>query len=172
MAAGEGWNTHRDFPVVTFGNMHNIRKATEADNAQLLELWEQSVLATHHFLAADDVVFYRALLKEYLPALEVYVTASEGTISGFIALSENMVQALFVNPGNMNSGIGKALMMFAINEKNVDRVDVNEQNQTAVAFYKRLGFEVVSRQAVDDSGRPYPILKLALPAAGSLATAS
>jgi putative acetyltransferase len=43
------------------------------------------------------------------------------------------------------------------------RVDVNEQNPQALGFYRRFGFEVVSRDAVDGLGLPYPILHCALP---------
>ena len=42
----------------------------------------------------------------------------------------------------------------------VRRVDVNEQNAQAAGFYARMGFRIVSRDALDPSGRPYPILHL------------
>lgn len=41
-------------------------------------------------------------------------------------------------------------------------VDVNEQNTQAVGFYARAGFTVTGRSPVDDEGRPYPLLHLAL----------
>ena len=41
-------------------------------------------------------------------------------------------------------------------------VDVNEQNPGALAFYKKHGFEIASRDEYDDAGRPFPILHLAL----------
>jgi putative acetyltransferase len=39
-------------------------------------------------------------------------------------------------------------------------VDVNEQNQAAVCFYKACGFVVERRSELDDTGRPYPLLHL------------
>ena len=39
-------------------------------------------------------------------------------------------------------------------------VDVNEQNPEAVAFYRRLGFEVEGRSALDSAGRPFPLLHM------------
>jgi putative acetyltransferase len=40
------------------------------------------------------------------------------------------------------------------------RVDVNEQNAEAVRFYEANGFHVVGRSAVDDAGRPFPLLHM------------
>ena len=38
---------------------------------------------------------------------------------------------------------------------------VNEQNEQAVGFYKKVGFKVTGRSEVDDLGKPYPLLNLA-----------
>jgi putative acetyltransferase len=37
---------------------------------------------------------------------------------------------------------------------------VNEQNAAALGFYEALGFEVVARSPLDDTGRPYPLLHM------------
>jgi putative acetyltransferase len=39
-------------------------------------------------------------------------------------------------------------------------VDVNEQNAAARGFYEALGFDVVARSLLDETGRPYPILHM------------
>lgn len=39
--------------------------------------------------------------------------------------------------------------------------NVNEQNEQAVGFYKKVGFKVTERSEVDDLGKPYPLLNLA-----------
>jgi putative acetyltransferase len=39
-------------------------------------------------------------------------------------------------------------------------VDVNEQNAAARGFYAALGFDVVARSPLDETGRPYPILHM------------
>jgi putative acetyltransferase len=40
------------------------------------------------------------------------------------------------------------------------QLDVNEQNEQAVGFYRRLGFEVVGRSAEDGLGQPFPLLHM------------
>ncbi|KPR39388.1 acetyltransferase, partial [Citrobacter freundii] len=37
---------------------------------------------------------------------------------------------------------------------------VNEQNEQAVGFYKKMGFTVTGRTEVDDLGRAHPLLNL------------
>ncbi|RZK90758.1 MAG: GNAT family N-acetyltransferase, partial [Pedobacter sp.] len=56
----------------------------------------------------------------------------------------------------------KELMKFAIEEKKATKVDVNEQNEQAVGFYKHLGFVIMERFENDDAGKPYPILAMEL----------
>jgi hypothetical protein len=45
-------------------------------------------------------------------------------------------------------------------------VDVNEQNVAGRSFYEALGFVVIGRSPLDDTGRPYPILHMRRDAPG------
>ena len=67
------------------------------------------------------------------------------------------IEMLFVHADFQGRGIGSALMREALS-LGARRVDVNEQNPQALGFYQRMGFEVVSRDAVDGLGLPFPIL--------------
>ena len=49
---------------------------------------------------------------------------------------------------------------YLVTHRGFRRVDANELNAQAAGFYARLGFRIVSRDALDPSGRPYPILHL------------
>jgi putative acetyltransferase len=42
------------------------------------------------------------------------------------------------------------------------RLDVNEQNDQAVGFYRRMGFAAVGRSERDYTGKPYPLLHMRL----------
>jgi putative acetyltransferase len=41
-------------------------------------------------------------------------------------------------------------------------VDVNEQNEQAVGFYLKMGFQVEGRSDEDGFGKPYPLLHMRL----------
>ncbi|WP_313419020.1 hypothetical protein [Sphingobacterium multivorum] len=47
-----------------------------------------------------------------------------------------------------------------IRKLQVYKVDVNEQNQQAVDFYLKKGYQLIGRSTVDGMGKSYPILHL------------
>ena len=128
----------------------------------LTDLWERSVRATHDFLAPEDIPFFRRMVRqEALPAAEIYVIRDSGNgFAAFAGIGADRLEMLFVAPSARGKGLGRELVEHVTVHCGVQRVDVNEQNAQAAGFYARMGFRVVSRDALDPSGRPYPILHL------------
>ncbi len=140
-----------------------LYRPKKSDYPTLIHIWEKAVRATHHFLVESDIRMYKALiLNEYFDQVDLYCIKHDGAISGFIGLDEEMIQMLFIDPQDRGKGWGRLLVNFAIAEKNVRKVDVNEQNGQAVGFYQHLGFEVIERFENDAAGRPNPILAMQL----------
>src|SRR5262245_29095292 len=138
-----------------------IEKATEKDYPVIAEIWELSVRATHHFLPEDYLQQIKILLPGILPAVPVYVYRSDnGNIAGFLGVDAEKIEMLFIHPQHMGKGIGRKLMQYAVDELHATKVDVNEDNPEATAFYKRLGFVVVSRSEMDGMGKPFPLLHM------------
>lgn len=139
-----------------------ITQPAPQDYDQLLSLWEASVRSTHHFLTEDDIRFYKPIVRnEYLPAAELYILRNDaGKIAAFMGLSREQVEMLFVHPDERSKGYGKQLMEYALQEKHIYKVDVNEQNEQACLFYQHIGFSVMSRDETDAMGKPFPILHL------------
>ena len=81
---------------------------------------------------------------------------------GILGTSDGKLEMLFLVPECIGMGIGKFLIEFVLYELKVTQVDVNEGNLNAVNFYKHFGFKVYARQPLDDSDKPYPILKMSL----------
>lgn len=131
----------------------------------LTALWERSVRATHDFLTPEDIAFFRRMVREEaLPGVEeLYVVRDEKNgFAAFAGVEAGKLEMLFVAPEKRGKGLGRELVEHLVAHGGVRRVDVNEQNAQAAGFYARMGFRVVSRSASDPSGRPYPILHLAL----------
>lgn len=130
----------------------------------LVEVWEASVRATHDFLKEEDIRYFRPLiLNTYLDAVELRCARNgQGNILGFLGVADNNLEMLFIHPNSRGMGVGRKLLDFAIDELEVQKVDVNEQNKQAVGFYEHYGFEVIGRSSLDASGKPYPILHMIL----------
>jgi len=139
-----------------------IREAVPADRDALLEIWLRSVRATHKFLTEDDIQSLLPLVRDAaLVELELWVLCSRsGAPVGFLGLAEAKVEALFIAPEWIRRGGGRLLIEHARQLRGALTVDVNEQNPDALSFYRACGFEVVARSAVDDAGRPFPLLHL------------
>ncbi|WP_454801583.1 GNAT family N-acetyltransferase [Mucilaginibacter phyllosphaerae] len=139
-----------------------IYKTKYTEYPELITLWEASVRATHHFLNDDDIQFYKHLLQDYLPVLDIYSIKHEEKLYGFMGIDENRLQALFIHPDVIRMGIGKQLLNYAVGKMGINRVDVNEQNHQALCFYERMGFKAIGRTAVDGAGKPFPLLLMQL----------
>jgi putative acetyltransferase len=81
---------------------------------------------------------------------------------GFIGVEGDEVAMLFVHPDRRGQGIGSRLLKHAVVALGATRLDVNEQNEQALGFYRRMGFTVVGRSERDSTGKPYPLLHLQL----------
>lgn len=141
-----------------------IRPATPEDFATLVALWEGSVRATHDFLSEEHIGHLRQqILNVYMPQLPLWLAEDNaGTVLGFIGCHENRVEMLFVSPESRGTGVGKALLHYAITTLAIDEVDVNEQNPQGVGFYLHMGFTPVGRSELDGEGNPFPLLHLKL----------
>lgn len=120
--------------------------------------------ATHDFLPEEDIAELKPLiLQHYFDAVDLRcVKDSAGDIIGFCGVHAQNIEMLFVSPDDVNNGVGRALIEYAIAHQQATKVDVNEQNPKALGFYQRIGFNVVGRSALDGQGKPYPLLHLSL----------
>ena len=144
--------------------IERIDKLTDALKEELIKVWEESVRSSHHFLSEEDLRYYRARIKNiYFQAVELYVIRKQHIVA-FMGLSDDMVEMLFVLPTEKGKGYGTALLNYALEERHIRKIDVNEQNDEAYRFYLRCGYKVIGRDEKDADGKPYPIIHLELAA--------
>lgn len=154
--------------------IHDLRRRTPMDKEidtvkkseykQIVELWEASVRATHHFLKEEDIRYFKPLiLNTYLDAVALRcMRDDDGKIVGFLGVADQNLEMLFIDPQYRGKQIGKTLLQYAIAHMEVKKVDVNEQNEQAVGFYEHCGFETIKRSKLDSLGKPYPTLHMEL----------
>lgn len=142
----------------------SIEPAFPADYPEIVEVWEASVRATHHFLKEEHIQYFKPLiLRDYLKAVQLWCVRNEQkAIVGFLGVAEGNIEMLFLHPSVIGKGVGKKLAEYAIHELKARKVDVNEQNEQAVGFYQHIGFKTKSRSELDGLGKPFPLLHMEL----------
>jgi putative acetyltransferase len=142
-----------------------IRPSVPSDDEVLLDVWLRSVQATHTFVSGEDIQGMLPLVRDYLASREPefwILCDDSGTIMGFMGMSGNKMESLFLVPEFHRRGGGRRLVRHAQTLHSELTVDVNEQNLAARSFYEACGFVVEGRSERDDQGRPYPLLHMRL----------
>ena len=137
--------------------MIQLRPSTPVDADELVEIWRRAVDASHDFLTPEDRAAIDPLAADYIRTAQLLVATRDGTPVAFMGVTGRTIDSLFIDPSAQGTGIGRLL---ADTVARPATVAVNEKNDSAVAFYRRLGFLVVGRSKTDDEGRPYPLLHL------------
>jgi len=139
-----------------------IRKIKVTDYPRLMEIWESAVLSTHDFLKEEDFLYYKKRLPVYFQYVNLFGFEQEGILIGFMGIAEGNLEMLFIDNKYRGAGIGKKLITYAIDNLQVTKVDVNEQNVQAVGFYEYMGFNIYKRSNLDGEGKEYLILHMQL----------
>jgi GNAT superfamily N-acetyltransferase len=140
------------------GNVE-LRPAATTDAPEIAELYLASFKATDDFPPAhtDDQV--RGWIAEILlPTHEVWVAAgAKGSIVGMMALSADMLDQLYVAPGQTGRGIGSRLVELAKLRRPAG-LDLYtfQVNRNARRFYERRGFSHVGLGdgSANEEGQP------------------
>ncbi len=140
-----------------------IEGAGPDDYPEIMEVWESAVKATHDFLKPEDFELFRKIIPtDYLPNVDLYVLRQEEKIVGFMGISGENLEMLFISESSRGNGFGKTLLTYAVQNMSVKKLDVNEQNKQALGFYEKFGFKIIDRSEKDSMGKDYPILHLSL----------
>ncbi len=134
-----------------------------ADTEKLSNIWFAASLKAHPFIGETRLVEQSKLIEEeYLPKAETWVACCNEEPSGFISLLDHTVGGIFIEPDQQGLGIGRRLIVKALDLKGKLLLEVYTANEQAVRFYRSVGFTELSRRDVDDFGFPYPNATLQL----------
>lgn len=104
----------------------------------LLDVWENSVKATHLFLSDDEINNIRQYVPQALKGVPVLVIEENenGNLVGFMGIADKMLEMLFILNECRGQGIGKQLLQYGIENYLINELAVNEQNPLAKGFVK------------------------------------
>ncbi len=142
--------------------IYEIQNRTPQLIAELLNVWEASVRATHLFLSDAEVKSIKEYVPQALEGVEHLIAAEEKKPVAFMGTQNGRLEMLFIAPEERGKSIGKQLMRYGVQNYGVTEVTVNEQNPQAVGFYEHMGFKIYKRTDLDEEGNPYPLLYMKL----------
>ncbi len=127
-----------------------IRKFETQDLDTVMQIWLHGNLDAHAFIPASFWKAHFEMVRDMLPQAELYVHENEAPrqIDGFIGLTGNHIEGIFVAKAARSKGVGKALLEYAKSRKPSLTLSVYQKNQRALAFYRREQF-VVQSEGID-----------------------
>lgn len=130
-----------------------IRKSENRDIDVILKIWLSASIKAHNFI---ESYFWESqveqMRKVYLPASEIFVYDQNNLITGFYALFDNKLAALFVKPEFQGKGIGKELLKHAKNQRDFLILTVYKANESSCRFYLNNGFKIKKEQIDVNTG--------------------
>ena len=89
-----------------------IRELRKVDINKVAEIWLDTNIKTHYFISAQYWKSNFELVKELLLQATVYVYEDKQEIQGFIGLSKEYIEGIFVSAEMQSQGIGKILLNY------------------------------------------------------------
>ena len=119
-----------------------IRKLRKADINKVADIWLDTNIKAHYFIPAQYWKRNFGLVKELLLQATVYVYEDKQEIQGFVGLSDEYIEGIFVSAEMQSQGIGKILLNYVKGKRNNLLLNVYQKNTRAISFYQREGFEI------------------------------
>ena len=130
-----------------------IRKYRDEDADAVVAAWRAASELAHPFLTTQFLdAEADAVRNVYLAFAETWVTEVGGTVVGFIAIVENDVGGLFLDPRYHGRGLGRELMDKAVSERGSLNVEVFRENAVG-RFYDAYGFRGADEFIHEGSGQ-------------------
>ncbi|WP_432627119.1 N-acetyltransferase [Brotaphodocola sp.] len=130
-----------------------IRVLKNTDINAVVDIWLDVNQKAHDFISAQYWKNNYDLVKEILPQAEVYVYEDDQKIQGFIGVSGEYIEGLFVCDGMQSQGTGKRLLDFIKDRRTKLCLNVYQKNTRAIHFYKREGFKIQSEGLDEATGK-------------------
>ena len=119
-----------------------IRKMKNVDINRVADIWLKTNLKAHYFIPEQYWTSNYELVKEMLLQAEVYVYEDNKIIQGFVGLSNEYIEGIFVSEAMQSQGIGKILLNYVKDIRSKLLLNVYQKNIPAISFYQREGFEI------------------------------
>ena len=129
-----------------------IRMFDACDLDQVMELWLNGNIEAHDFIPRNYWESNAPMVREQLLQAEIYVYETDGKILGFVGLQGDYLAGIFVDRHARSMGIGGQLIHYVQKIRRTLILNVYRKNQSAMEFYLREGFSVLSEDIDEATG--------------------
>ncbi|MEF7612577.1 GNAT family N-acetyltransferase [Aquincola sp. MAHUQ-54] len=146
---------------------HGITQTTIDDYPALLRVWEACIRPRHPRISQAESAMYRELITSaFLPSNVVRAYRSPaGQVLGFVAVEGRRIGMLFVAPAYQGQGVGAQLCRHAQDVLGATGADVHEDNEAALAFFRRMGLEEAGTADIGRDGGRCVLVQFRVPSA-------
>jgi len=142
-------------------NRYTIRPYCPDDLDEVVRIWYEASKVGHPFLSEEQLAADREeIVNKYIPMAKQWVAECDGRVVGFIALLNNFIGGLFVDPAYHRHGVGRRLVEHIRPLYERLTVEVFRENHKARAFYTACGFRVVEEHDNLHTGLPAMTMEL------------
>lgn len=131
-----------------------IRKHRSDDTDAVVDVWRSASALAHPFLPQEFIEQEADNVRNvYMKYAETWVTEIDGVVIGFIAMIDNEIGGLFLDPEYHRRGFGRAMVDKAVLMKGSLTVEVFTQNIGGRKFYSAYGFRGSEEYLHEPSGQ-------------------
>lgn len=135
------------------GELVMIRRMKKEDGDRTARIWLEGNLDAHGFVPEEYWKQNYEDVRRQLPESEVYVYEDDGGIQGFVGLDKGYIQGIFVKAEMRSKGIGRNLLNFCKGKYEKLSLHVYCENEKALNFYIREGFQAGGTQTDENTGQ-------------------
>ena len=128
-----------------------IRILKPSDIDAVMNIWLSSNIQAHSFIPREYWMKYFGQVKEMLPDATVYIYEDNGSVQGFIGLTKNYIEGIFIDTNNQCKGIGTSLLNKVKENRDNLTLSVYKKNINAINFYKKNDFIITSENIDKDT---------------------
>ena len=118
-----------------------IRELRKADINKVADIWLDTNIKSHYFISAQYWKSNFELVKKLLLQATVYVYEDKQEIQGFIGLSDEYIEGVFVSAEMQSQGIGKILLNYVKEKRNTLFLNVYQKIHGQYLFIKEKGLK-------------------------------
>ncbi len=130
-----------------------LRPYATEDTEAIMSIWRLANQQSHPFLTVAFLASMQNVIQKlFIDLAETWVWEKDGVPVGFLSLLQDEISALYVLPEHQQQGVGRALLAYALQQRDTVKLDVFARNRSGHRFYERFGFVEVNRRFDQTSG--------------------